>query len=72
MYVAATGFTGLMDVTDISSGLSGGRNPVSGFSGSVPTSNISGHRYSASLTGMTTLLGIPVAHTVPNYITWIN
>ncbi|MHB1629549.1 MAG: hypothetical protein ACYCVB_14475 [Bacilli bacterium] len=68
--VPATSFSGLMSVTDLTSGLSGGLTPVSGFSGNVPTSNLSGHTYGASLSGKAYLLGIPVASTVPNYIVW--
>jgi len=72
MNVSATSFSGMMRVTDLTSGLSGGTTPVTGFNGSVSTSNLSGHRYSASLTGEAYLLGLPVANVVPNWITWVN
>jgi hypothetical protein len=70
--IPATSFTGLMHITDLTSGFGGGYTPVSGFSGSVPTSNISGHKYSASLSGIAYLGPVPVAKTGNNYITWIN
>jgi len=60
--IPATSFTGLMHITDL----------TSGFSGSVPTSNISGHKYSASLSGIAYLGPVPVAKTGNNYITWTN
>lgn len=72
MYIPATSFSGYMQTTDLTSGLSGGLSPVSGFSGSVATSNLSGHQYSASLTGTAYFLSAPVANVMPNYITWIN
>lgn len=67
MSIPATSFSGVFNVTDISSGLSGGATAVSGFSGSVPTSRLRGHQYSGVLTGTAYLLGLPVATTVPNY-----
>lgn len=66
----ATSFSGLMSVTDLTTGLSGGYTAVSGFSGSVATSNLSGHKYSASLSGQAFLFGVPVASVMPNYIYW--
>lgn len=67
MSVPATSFTGAFNVTDVSHGLSGGTTLVSGFSGSVPTSRLRGHRYSGVLTGTAFLVGVPVATVVPNY-----
>jgi len=67
MSVPATSFTGAFNVTDVSHGLSGGTTIVSGFSGSVPTSRLRGHRYSGVLTGTAFLVGVPVATVVPNY-----
>ncbi|WHE35066.1 hypothetical protein [Microbacterium sp. BDGP8] len=67
MSIPATSFTGSFSVTDVSHGLSGGTTIVSGFSGSVPTSRLRGHRYSGVLTGTAFLVGVPVATVVPNY-----
>lgn len=67
MSIPATSFTGSFSVTDVSHGLSGGTTIVSGFSGSVPTSRLRGHRYSGALTGTAFLVGVPVATVVPNY-----
>lgn len=72
MNISATSFSGFIQTTDLTSGFSGGLNPVSGFSDSVPTSNLSGHIYSASLTGKAYLNTVPVATCVPNYIVWTN
>ena len=72
MHIPASSFSGIMTVTDLTSGLSGGRTPVVSFNGSVPTSNLSGHQYSASLSGAAFFGAELVATVVPNYITWIN
>lgn len=66
MTCPATGFVGQFHITDLSSGLGGGFTPVFGFSGSSPTSKLHGHRYTGTLTGTADLLGVIVAHTVPN------
>lgn len=73
MSIPATGFTGLMEVTDLTTGFSGGRDQVEGFSGYGYAANLKGHTYSASLNGTATLLGVVVAKTVPNlYIYKVN
>ncbi|CAM5524564.1 hypothetical protein [Leifsonia shinshuensis] len=72
MSIPVTTFVGVFTVTDISHGGSGGRSPVVGFSGSVPTSNLRGHTYSGVLEGTAFLLGAAVAKTMPNYTTFKN
>lgn len=66
----ATSFAGVLSVTDLTSGLSGGVTPVNSFAGNIPYSNLSGHQYGASLNGQSYFLGAPVESTVPNYIIW--
>lgn len=59
MYIPATGFTGLMSIMNLTSGLSCGENiPVSGFSGNVYCRNLKGNVYGATLSGAATLLGV--------------
>lgn len=71
--VLATSFEGLLSVTDITSGFSGGYTPVSGFTGSIATSNISGHKYGATMvTGIAYFFKEPVAKVVDNYYIWQN
>jgi hypothetical protein len=72
MSIPATSFGGIFTVTNLTNGQSGGRVPVWGFSGSVGTSNLKGHRYSGSLSGTADLLGVPVATTMPNYTVFQN
>ncbi|MEN2739123.1 hypothetical protein ABCS02_15140 [Microbacterium sp. X-17] len=72
MSIPVTTFVGVFTVTDISHGGSGGRTPVLGFSGSVPTSNLRGHTYSGVLEGTAFLLGAAAAKTMPNYTTFKN
>lgn len=72
MNVAATSFQGLLSVTDLTSGFSGGNTPVSGFIGSIPTSNIIGHRYGASMNGVAYYLLKPIAKVTDNYYIWTN
>ena|GEM_PF-1024950 len=72
MSIPATNFAGAVYTTDLTSGFSGGRAGVTGFNGSVPTSNLGGHRYSGSIDGVAYFLGVAVAKTMPNYTTWVN
>ncbi|QIM17878.1 hypothetical protein G7066_02800 [Leucobacter coleopterorum] len=72
MAIPATSFVGVFSVTNLTNGQSGGAAPVWGFSGTVGTSNLKGHRYSGSLSGTADLLGVPVAHTMPNYTVFQN
>ncbi|MFE0503217.1 hypothetical protein ACWF7H_04160 [Peribacillus butanolivorans] len=50
MSIPATGFTGTMLITNLTSGLSSGRTSVSGFSGAVSYKALYNNRYSAQLT----------------------
>lgn len=68
--VPANAFTGILRITDINAGFNISNGAVSGFSGFVPYTAIKGHMYSASLDGVATLLGVPVAKTTYNYILW--
>ncbi|WP_226001601.1 hypothetical protein [Paenibacillus sp. BJ-4] len=63
-------FTGIMSITDLTSGLSNGNAVVSGLAGQVAYSGYKNHMYRASLDGTGTLLGIPYIRTNPNGITW--
>jgi len=67
----ATSFLGDLSITNLTSGLSSGRAAVGGFSGSIGYSAKFNNRYGASLTGTAYFLNIPVATTMPNYITWV-
>lgn len=66
MTCPATDFVGHFGITDLTSGLSGGNPLVLGFSGSIPTSKLHGHRYSGTLTGTAGFLGAIVSVVVPN------
>lgn len=66
MTCPATFFAGNFSITDLTSGLGGGSSVVYGFSGSVTTSKLRGHRYSGTLTGNATLAGMWVASPGPN------
>ncbi len=66
MSILANAFQGAFHTTDLTSGYSGGSAVVSGFSGSITTSKLRGHRYTGTLTGTAFLMGIPVAKTVAN------
>ncbi|HEY0260235.1 MAG TPA: hypothetical protein VGC18_10325 [Lacisediminihabitans sp.] len=66
MHVPATEFIGSFYVTDLTSGFGGGAALATGFSGSAPTSKLHNHRYSGTLTGTASFLGIPVSTTGPN------
>jgi hypothetical protein len=68
--IPATSFSGLLRITDISSGFNISNGAVSGFSGSVPYTASKGHMYSSSLNGAAFFLGITVAKTAYNYIIW--
>ena len=70
MYIPADKFSGFINVTDISSGLSMGMSSVSGFSGFRIGPRLIGHMYSASLSGTAYRFGVPVAKTVTNKIFW--
>lgn len=66
MHIPATNFLGAFYITDLTSGFSGGRNAATSFSGSAPTSKLHLHRYSATLTGQASFLGVIVSTTGPN------
>ncbi|WP_412875704.1 hypothetical protein ACL00Q_04260 [Curtobacterium flaccumfaciens pv. flaccumfaciens] len=66
MKVPATSFTGAFQITDRTSGISGGRDLKFSFSGSTPTSKLKNHLYAGTLTGTAYLAGVPIANTVPN------
>ncbi|MFC3296715.1 hypothetical protein [Clavibacter michiganensis] len=66
MSVPATNFAGRFSVTDLTSGFGGGSTPVLFFEGDVPTSRLTGHLYSGTLTGEAFFAGVPVATTGPN------
>lgn len=66
MHIPVTSFAGVFHITDLTSGLSGGGNIATAFSGSAPTSKLHGHRYSGTITGVAYLLGVAVAKTFPN------
>lgn len=70
LVVPATSFVGTINTMDLTSGFSGGYTSVYTFSGSIATSNYSGHLYSASINGTAYFLTDPVAKTMPNYIVW--
>ncbi|NLI92222.1 MAG: hypothetical protein GX434_08475 [Peptococcaceae bacterium] len=73
MNTFCTSFEGTLHVTDLTSGLSGGYTPVSGFTGDIATSNIQGHRYGASMiSGVAYRFGEPIAFVVDNYYQWQN
>ena len=66
----ATTFTGYISIMDLTSKLSSGMSLISGFSGSVAYSNLSLHKYSATLDGTAYLLGVPISTTSANYYYW--
>ncbi|MCS5487134.1 hypothetical protein NY588_08295 [Curtobacterium flaccumfaciens pv. beticola] len=66
MHVPATNFVGAFQITDLTSGLSGGRTLELVFAGDVPTSKLRGHRYSGTLSGEADFAGLPVATVGPN------
>lgn len=66
MHVPATNFVGAFHITDLTSGLSGGRVLELVFAGDVTTSKLRGHRYSGTLTGEADFAGVPVATVGPN------
>ncbi|HVJ50672.1 hypothetical protein [Desulfitobacterium sp.] len=70
--VTATSFAGLLSVTDLTSGFSGGNTPINKFVGSISTSNISGHTYGATMSGYAYFLGSIVARVKDNYYIWDN
>ncbi len=72
MSIPATTFSGVVSITDLATGFSGGSHGVTAFTGSVATSNYKNHLYSGNIDGEAYLVGIPVAHTVPNYYVWKN
>lgn len=65
-----TSFSGMLSVSDLTSGLSSGSWPVTTFSGNDPYGAKSGHQYGASLTGAAYIGPVAVAWTNPNYIVW--
>lgn len=65
--IPATSFNGQFGVTDLTSGLSGGSTRVTKFSGLVATSNLKGHQYAGTLSGVAYQGSKPVARTVSNY-----
>ncbi|WP_412148576.1 hypothetical protein [Curtobacterium flaccumfaciens] len=66
MHVPATNFVGHFTVTDLTSGLSGGRVLELVFAGDVTTSKLHGHRYSGHLDGEADFAGVPVSTVGPN------
>jgi hypothetical protein len=66
MSVPATNFVGKFSVTDLTSGFGGGSTPALLFEGDVPTSRLTGHLHSGTLTGEAFFAGLPVATTGPN------
>lgn len=70
MAVPATSFAGYVSITDLTSGLSSGTAPVSGFSGKCACRGLSGHLYGGSISGTAFLGTTAVATTGSNYITW--
>lgn len=72
MSITATSFAGLLSVTDLTSGFSGGYVPISDFTGSIATSNISGHKYGARMSGYAYFGMRKVASVADNYYIWTN
>jgi len=66
MHVPATNFVGSFQITDLTSGLSGGRVLELVFAGNVPTSKLRGHRYVGHLEGEADFAGLPVSVVGPN------
>jgi hypothetical protein len=66
MHVPATNFVGGFTITDLTSGLSGGRVLELVFAGDIPTSKLHGHRYSGHLDGYAVFAGVVVSEVGPN------
>ena len=66
MSVPATNSVGKFSVTDLTSGFGGGSTPALLFEGDVPTSRLTGHLHSGTLTGEAFFAGLPVATTGPD------
>lgn len=71
LIVPATGFSGYVTSTNLTTGQSSGRTLVGGFSGSCYCAKISGHTYSGHLDGTAYLGTVAVAKTNFNTITWV-
>lgn len=68
--IPTTHFIGTMSITNLTSGLGSGYNPLYSFSGSVSYNRYTGHNYSASVDGAAYFGTLKVAYTAPNYISW--
>lgn len=70
MHIPATNFVGHFQITDLTSGLSGGRVLELVFAGDVPTSKLRGHKYVGHLDGEAEFAGVPVSTVGPNATTY--
>jgi hypothetical protein len=61
MHVPATNFIGHFQITDRTSGLSGGSVLELVFAGDIPTSKLHGHTYAGTLTGDAVFAGVIVS-----------